>query len=446
MMRSLFSGVAGLKTHQTRMDVIGNNIANVNTVGYKSAQVTFRDLMYQNTSNATGPNDATGKAGVNAKQIGLGVTTAAIYSNIASAGAAETTGNPFDIRLNDSSFFLVNQGNQRYYTRSGAFTVDTSGTLCMSSNGFKVQGYQTETDATTGEVRLTGTVGDLKIMSDLTSPAKATTNGYITGILDSYDDALSSDNGKIVTAQIYDNEGFRYTISFSLKPTDTSDTRDPRDGKYTLSVNKLLDPDGNEVALTDAQKSGLISDGALEFDTTDGSLSTPTSGEVTVSMTSISGVNAAFTDDIVFDLSTLMNVDNKGTSTCSGGNGGTDNTTGSGWPVGTMSSVSVGTDGKITGSYTNGQTKLLGQIVTATFSNASGLEKAGENLYLESLNSGQPSVSGNGDMATGELEMSNVDLSSEFTSMITTQRGFQANSRIITVSDTLLEELINLKR
>ena len=151
MMRSLFSGVAGLKTHQTKMDVIGNNIANVNTVGYKTAQVTFKDLLYQTTQSATGANEATGRAGINPKQIGLGVTNGTIYSNITAGGSTETTGNPFDIMINGNSFFIVTDGNNQFYTRAGAFTVDAKGTLAMTANGYPVMGYGTTTN-TDGDV------------------------------------------------------------------------------------------------------------------------------------------------------------------------------------------------------------------------------------------------------------------------------------------------------
>ncbi len=509
MMRSLFSGVAGLKTHQTRMDVIGNNIANVNTVGYKTAQANFQDLVYQTKANASGPNPNTGRAGVNAQQIGLGASLASIYSNVTSAGSAETTGNPFDIRINGESFFIVSDGNSQFYTRSGAFTVDADGTLCMSSNGYTVQGYDVVEN--NGEQQInTSALVPLKIMSpqNKTSDPKATTNGYITGILDSNSDALTQDTGQVVDMKVYDNEGYRYTVKYKILPNKDTDGNIVK-GSFSISVSDILDSNGNtifrdqkkatgetEKQYADAKEAFFTqalegyaaqkqTDGTYKpassttagkqtilFDTKNGknvgpfsSVDTadPTKGVVGFKLklnnllanqsdtTNIKSIPAdAFTDDIIVDTSTAKNIDNKGTSTINGGNGGVDNTKGSGWSVGTLSSVSVGVDGRITGSYTNGQTRLLGQIASAIFSNASGLEKSGDNLYVETMNSGAPVIgdvtANGGSYASGELEMSNVDLSSEFTTMITTQRGFQANSRIITVSDTLLEELINLKR
>ncbi len=514
MMRSLFSGVAGLKTHQTKMDVIGNNIANVNTVGYKTAQVTFKDLLYQTTQSATGANEATGRAGINPKQIGLGVTNGTIYSNITAGGSTETTGNPFDIMINGNSFFVVTDGSNQFYTRAGAFTVDAKGTLAMTANGYPVMGYGTTTN-TDGDVVIdTSKLTTLPINSadNQTSPADATSKAYFTGILDAKSDALSTDNGQTVNVQIFDNEGYSYTVQYKLLPVKDATTGAAVQGNYNLTITDILDSKGktifrdqdtanNETAaayatakeeyftplLTSTDSTGGTVTPAtaaaplvVTFDNSNGTVSGPYikgstdatdatkgagftlninalatgtgSNNVTIDITKLknTGGIAAFTTEIETDISTVTNVDNKGTSTINGSNGGVKSTAGSGWRVGTLSSISIGVDGKITGSYTNGQTALLGQIATATFSNASGLQKEGDNLYSATQNSGDANIntvdSNGGSFTTGALEMSNVDLSSEFTSMITTQRGFQANSRIITVSDTLLEELINLKR
>ena len=482
MMRSLYSGVAGLKTHQTKMDVIGNNIANVNTVAYKSSSVSFTDLLYQTTQNASGANAATGRAGINAKQIGLGVTTGAITSNISQSGSAQTTGNPFDIRISGSSFFVVSDGSNNYFTRSGAFTVDANGTLCMSSNGYDVMGWGTTTDATTGAVSIVkDTVKPLDIMSadNSTSPAVATTKGYLTGILDSADGQITSD-GDVVTLDFYDSLGYTYTAKFNVKQTTTA----AAGNTMTLKCTDILNSEGKSIftehSIADPTSyltnfMGNADGITLTYDSTTGkiaSIGTSASGAVTVSdttknqdkffslnMSALSDISSAFTNSnttagqINVNVATLYNEDNKGTSTASGKGGDLYNSgAGKGCRVGTMSAVSIGTDGKINATYTNGQTKLLGQIAVAKFANASGLEKEGENLYAATQNSGDFDGIGvditadGGSMSTGELEMSNVDLSSEFTDMITTQRGFQANSRIITVSDTMLEELVNLKR
>ena len=549
MMRSMYSAVSGLKTHQTRMDVIGNNIANVNTVAFKSSSVTFSDILYQTTSNASGANATTGTGGVNAKQIGLGTTAAATKVSITSAGASETTGNPFDIRLTDknsTNFFIVNNGSENVFTRSGSFYVDGSGNLCMSSTGYTVMGWQV--DETTGEIRK-DTVSALRIMQEknLTSAPEATTQATIAGVLDENDTDVKNDAGRVMNLNFYDNLGYQYTAKFAIKSTGT-------DGKYTVELTSVLDSNNQNITakLTKKQMSQLFgnyqADATLgqyglakgvKFDATnkqyekDGkkyqkSAKDPTVFEEvdntanTVSITEIfSGItttianniknktnnyNVAFDQttgqatvtgertsyDLVFDTSTgkfasiggenpsvmlnmaalssglintngnfqnitvdfsqCLNYENGGKSTIGADAGATDGTTGKGRKLGAMTGIFIDTSGRIYGTYDNGNTELLGQIAVAQFSNASGLEKVGESCYRTTLNSGEfdgigVEISADGSsMTTGELEMSNVDLSSEFTSMITTQRGFQANSRVITTSDTLLEELVNLKR
>ena len=242
MMRSMYSAVSGLKTHQTRMDVIGNNIANVNTVAFKSSSVTFSDILYQTTSNASGANATTGTGGVNAKQIGLGTTAAATKVSITSAGASETTGNPFDIRLTDknsTNFFIVNNGSENVFTRSGSFYVDGSGNLCMSSTGYTVMGWQV--DETTGEIRK-DTVSALRIMQEknLTSAPEATTQATIAGVLDENDADVKSDAGKVMNLNFYDNLGYQYTAKFAIKAT-------AKDGEYTVELTSILDSNNKNI-------------------------------------------------------------------------------------------------------------------------------------------------------------------------------------------------------
>ena len=554
MMRSMYSAVSGLKTHQTRMDVIGNNIANVNTVAFKSSSVTFSDILYQTTSNASGANATTGTGGVNAKQIGLGTTAAATKVSITSAGASETTGNPFDIRLTDknsTNFFIVNNGSENVFTRSGSFYVDGSGNLCMSSTGYTVMGWQV--DETTGEIRK-DTVSALRIMQEknLTSAPEATTQATIAGVLDENDADVKSDAGKVMNLNFYDNLGYQYTAKFAIKAT-------AKDGEYTVELTSILDSNNKNITegFTQAQMKEIfgntdtvttiasyssalpgcgytfdsktgnlttaagvtvtinpdgklsdnsgktikdvfgVSDGnlkniqesakannedykfekvettvngkdtysyqikkksatnLLKFNTEDGKFNsigggTDKSVELNLNTTSLNA-NGNFAN-INVDFSQCLNYNKSGKSTIGADAGAVDGTTGKGRKLGAMTGIFIDTSGRIYGTYDNGNKELLGQIAVAQFSNASGLEKVGESCYRTTLNSGEfdgigVEISADGSsMTTGELEMSNVDLSSEFTSMITTQRGFQANSRVITTSDTLLEELVNLKR
>lgn len=461
MMRSMYSAVSGLKTHQTRMDVIGNNIANVNTVAFKSSSVTFSDILYQTTSNASGANATTGTGGVNAKQIGLGTTAAATKVSITSAGASETTGNPFDIRLTDknsTNFFIVNNGSENVFTRSGSFYVDGSGNLCMSSTGYTVMGWQV--DETTGEIRK-DTVSALRIMQEknLTSAPEATTQATIAGVLDGNDADVKSGAGKVMNLNFYDNLGYQYTAKFAIKATGT-------DGEYTVELTSILDSNNKNITegFTQAQMKDIFGDtdtkttsatSSLKFDTKDGkfkSIGNGTEKSVELNLNNANLNKNGNFQNITVDFSQCLNYNKSGKSTIGADAGAVDGTTGKGRKLGAMTGIFIDTSGRIYGTYDNGNTELLGQIAVAQFSNASGLEKVGESCYRTTLNSGEfdgigVEISADGSsMTTGELEMSNVDLSSEFTSMITTQRGFQANSRVITTSDTLLEELVNLKR
>ena len=801
MMKSLFSGVAGLRTHQTKMDVIGNNIANVNTTSFKSQSITFSDLMYQTTQSATAASET--KGGVNPRQIGLGSKSGAIGTAIDTQGATQTTNNPFDMMITGDSFFIVNDGAQTKYTRDGSFYVDGAGNLAMQSTGYYVYGWSAVEDTTTGEITVNtnGGIGKLQIMSaeNTTYPPAGTTQGVVSGNIDANDTNVTSDSGKTVTLEFYDNLGYLYTAKFSVRDVDNLEHT------YTFTLDDILDSDGNTIGAdkmqyvsftdsetgngqttvsptgytvssytdtaitlkssttyTDIARSGdvsdlsalfaqypnffreiyeidddaieayisagsatdttvnysIASDGTLTITTstvadtegsvtsslksnynytsdfiytngttnytlptsayldvdtygdiltavfdvdltsysdsatymvsgsaasptltitdngtsvsvstlnsdisvasgatatisisdgsnnliaasitpddsydissyadadalftaygytasdytdgtvgTDGSFQIDSNGKITItynyektttSSTNYSVANssvssydsstisyassvyedidrvgyvtditkstttanffknvydldtssldstetyeilsdgtlvlqnnnvtmtfnpktgaivtpsgkitmdfnqnavdsngqlfmAGFTD-VAMDLSTITNYNTKGTSTIKAVKGDLSSLN-TGRSVGEMNGITIGTDGKINATYSNGQTKLLGQIATAQFANASGLSHEGDNLYTETLNSGTATVQDitvdGGYMNTGVLEMSNVDLSNEFTNMITTQRGFQANSRIITVSDTLLEELTNLKR
>ena len=553
MMRSLYAGVAGLRTHQTKMDVLGNNIANVNTTSYKSQSITFSDLMYQTTQSASGATQT--KGGVNARQIGLGAKSGAISTAIESQGATQTTNNPFDIMITGKAFFVINNGKDQLYTRDGSFYVDGAGNLAMQSTGYLVQGWVAQENKDTGELQVNknGELSSLQIMTadNQTYAPASTTESVFSGNIDDFDTNVNSDDGKTVTLEFYDNKGYLYTAKFIIHNDDTNSEH------FTLKLDDIIDSTGNSIGTeamnaTNFKKYGtssssLSNPGAYTIDTTTtsgkayiknaagdtvatipttgktsdltstysqimsnyfnpltgindiGSYTINANGTVTYTnttattdkeidlyfdpakgnITSANGaedaqVSLVFNQDAVtslkpfgyqvigtqpstefeagemkIDFSSVTNVNTNGSSTIKAvkGNKKSLNT---GREVGEMNGVNISTDGQIYATYSNGQTKLLGQIASAEFANASGLSKEGDNLYRSTLNSGDATVqditTDGGYMNTGVLEMSNVDLSRDFTEMITTQRGFQANSRIITVSDTLLEELTNLKR
>lgn len=451
MMRSLYSGVAGLKTHQTRMDVIGNNIANVNTTAYKSQSMTFSDLMYQTTQAASGANPTTGVGGINARQIGLGAKTSAIKTAITTQGASQTTNDPFDIMITGDSFFIVNNGQNNYFTRDGSFYVDGAGNLAMTSTGYNVMGWKV--DPNDASAIKQDTVSALRVMTteNMTYPPEATKSARISGIIDKNDTNVNAAAGKIMNLEFYDNQGYKYTAKLSVHSTTT-------DGSFTVQLDDILDSKGKTV-LADKTKASLqqnntsITAPVLEFNTNNGSfknVGTAGGTESTLTLHFDTGTFPSFSD-ITIDFSNCSNLNNNGSSTVSPIRGDAKGN-GAGRKVGEMSGIDIQKDGMIYANYDNGCSRLLGQIAVATFANASGLAKEGDNLYSATQNSGDfdgigtDITTGGGYMNTGVLEMSNVDLSSEFTEMITTQRGFQANSRIITVSDTLLEELTNLKR
>ena len=258
MMRSLYSGVSGLKTHQVKMDVIGNNIANVNTTAYKSQSITFSELMYQTTQAASGPNATSGTAGTNAKQIGLGVKSGAISTAIETAGASQTTGNPFDIRITGDSFFIVSDGSKNFFTRDGSFYVDSVGNLAMSSNGYNVMGWQV--DETTGTIKK-DTVSALRIMSaeNMTYPPEATTKAYVSGIIDKNDVQVASESGKIMNLSFFDELGYAYTAKLSMKETDTL-------GLYSVELTTILNENGEEVNIPGVQLGSVNSaSGAVSY-------------------------------------------------------------------------------------------------------------------------------------------------------------------------------------
>lgn len=463
MMRSLYAGVAGLKTHQTRMDVIGNNIANVNTTAYKSQSMTFSDLMYQTTQAASGANATTGVGGTNARQIGLGSKTSAIKTAITQQGATQTTNDPFDIMITGESFFVVNNGSENFFTRDGSFYVDGAGNLAMTSTGYNVMGWLPDTEDPTTIKQ--DTVTALRVMTEanMTYPAEATSRATFAGIIDTNDTNVTSTEGRVVNLEVYDNKGFKYTVRCSLHDASTAD-----DGVFFLQIDDILDTNGTSVVktgtgnITDYVKFGANTQGPtadttayLRYSTKDGSFLNVGAADGTTQQNTIvfdfNQDNLPSFDDITADFSATSNQNNNGSSTFVGSKGDSKGN-GSGRKVGEMSGIAIQKDGKIYASYDNGQKRLLGQIAVANFANASGLSKEGDNLYSATQNSGDfngvgEDITANGGyMNSGVLEMSNVDLSAEFTEMITTQRGFQANSRIITVSDTLLEELTNLKR
>ncbi|MDO8106116.1 flagellar hook protein FlgE [Isoptericola sp. b441] len=391
MLRSLFSGISGLRAHQTMLDVTGNNIANVNTTGYKSSQAMFSDTLSQLVAAAGAPQNGTG--GTNPAQIGLGVRTAGIATNF-QQGAAQLTNRSTDMMISGDGFFAVRSGTETLYTRAGSFSFDANGQLVTPEGGL-VQGWAADA---AGAVDTNGPLTDLRLPIATLMGAAPTLNASFEGNL-----PADAPAGTVLNRSI--------------------DTYDAAGNKAQLNLAFTRTAAGWDVAATGAD----AGTGSLTFNA-DGTLA--------------SGGTLALAGGMTVDLSTLTGY---------AGITSVESKTQDGRAAGTLQSFTIGADGTLLGSFSNGLKQPIGRIALAAFSNPGGLEKAGGSSYRTTVNSGAaqvgtPGSNGRGTLTGGALEMSNVDLSAEFTSLIIAQRGFQANSRVITTSDEVLQELVNLKR
>ncbi|GID96853.1 flagellar hook protein FlgE [Amorphoplanes digitatis] len=405
MLRSLFSGISGLRAHQQMMDVTGNNIANVNTTGYKSSQTVFQDTLSQMVNAAGAPQNGSG--GTNPAQVGLGVRTASVNANF-SQGAAQTTGKAGDMMIQGDGFFVVKSGNESVYTRAGSFTFDANGSL-TTPNGQIVQGWSADTN---GMVNTAGAPGDIKLPIGISLAPTQTKNFTLTGNL-SYEAAADATSAKVIPIPVIDASGASKTVNVTLQMSVKGDPSVPTDPEWTMT-----DDLGNTVT--------LVFPGGKPQDTANPGVpaTTLTLGGYTVD---------------VHDL------------TCYSGGTEARVSASDGSAAGILSSYTVSNTGQIVGIFSNGLKQTLGQLALANFNNVNGLEKIGDSMFRSTVNSGLAQIgsagtAGLGLITNGALEMSNVDLAQEFTNLVIAQRGFQANSRIITTSDEILQELVNLKR
>ncbi|ADU30751.1 flagellar hook protein FlgE [Evansella cellulosilytica] len=397
MIRAMYAGIGGMKSFQTKLDVVGNNIANVNTSGFKKGRVTFQDLVSQQMSGAATPTDNRG--GINPMQVGLGTSMGSI-DTIHTQGSLQTTGRDLDIGITGDGFFIVNDGGQSYYSRAGNFYLDENGDL-VNANGLRVQGYS----VVDGELD-TNTLGPLQIASGQLIPPQATDEAQFKGNLNSETQVGETVN---VPYPVIDSLGNMHYLELTFQKQAGNEWTVQAGGQALGNVN--FGNDGSFVAADD----------------------------MTVNFNPGNNANPL---NIELDFSRMSQYARNSTADIHYVSGNVD---------GTLESYSISQAGEIMGVFSNGEVRLLGQIALATFNNPGGLSKSGNNLYMVSNNSGNPQVGLAGDggrgMLTGaSLEMSNVDLSEEFTEMIVAQRGFQANTRMITTSDEILQELVNLKR
>ncbi|WP_432396810.1 flagellar hook protein FlgE [Pseudarthrobacter sp. L19] len=389
MLRSLYSGISGLRAHQTMLDVTGNNIANVNTAGFKSSTTQFQDTLSQMTQGASAPQGQTG--GSNPAQIGLGVRVAGVSTNF-SQGSSQSTGRATDMMISGDGFFITNKGGQQLFTRAGSMTFDANSQL-VSPDGGILQGWT----ANGGTVDPAGPIGNITLNPN-TMVATATKKVTLDGNLPS-DAADGTSLQRVV--KVYDPSGAESTLTLNFSFDKTAGQWNVADGATPIG------------SMTFSADGKLSSSGTLT-----------TAGGLTVDVSKVSGY-------------ATMN-----SLTVAGQDGSA---------VGKLESFTLGNDGSLIGSFSNGTKQVLAKIALAKFTNPAGLEKAGGSSYVATANSGNVQLGAAGDpgigtLAGGSLEMSNVDLSQEFTNLIVAQRGFQANARIITTSDEVLQELTQLKR
>ncbi len=463
MMRSLYAGVSGMQNHQTRMDVIGNNVSNVNTTGFKRGRVNFQDMISQQTAGAASPTEELG--GVNPKEVGLGVSVASI-DTIFTQGNLQSTGITTDIAIQGNGFFVMKSGEESFYTRAGTFGVDENGTLVNPANGMRVQGWMAQELNGEMVINTAGTAEDLTIPVGQKDPARATTNVDFACNLNKNTPVLGDNptESEIAKAtwgtetKIYDSFGNEHMLSVSF-------TRVPEtDNQWVATVNV----DAENAAETQTRVGLGTTDGmentfTVTFDNfgrlasvidSAGNVSNP-EGQISIQASfAVAGGNF---DEEGNPLRQTMNINvgtigsMKNTITQSASSSSTKAFYQDGYTMGYLDNFKIDSSGIITGVYSNGTSRSIGQIAMASFINQGGLEKAGDNTYRASNNSGLANISisgiaGKGKMLSGALEMSNVDLTEQMTDMIVTQRGFQASSKTIQTADTLLDTVLNLKR
>lgn len=413
MMRSMFAGIAGLRAHQTMMDVVGNNIANVNTAGFKSSQVTFQESL---TQLMRGAGD-----GTNPMQLGLGVKVASI-DGVFTQGATQVTGRSTDLSIQGDGFFVMQQGQQRLYSRAGNFSIDGKGNL--GANGFGLMGW--DVDPATGNLDTSKPIAPITLpLGDVVEP-RATSTMEIGANLTA--DAVAGDTVP-TSIVVYDSLGKAHEVAVTFTKTAT-------DNQWDVTAT---------VAGTTG--SPTMTPASLTFDGATGKLTAPTpepDGSILINL-------AGATPPGANEIQIAINLNGATPLVQFGGDSTADAFKQNGQAIGNLRGFAISDDGTITGQYSNGETKLLGAVATAAFANPSGLVRVGNSMYSTSTNSGDPLVglpgtSSRGSLTAGALEMSNVDLAQEFTNLIIAQRGFQANSRVITASDELLSDLVNLKR
>ena len=421
MLRSMFSAISGLRGHQIMMDVIGNNIANVNTVGFKAGRVNFQDILSQTLHGATAPSGGLGS--IDPAQIGLGMTVAGI-DVLQTQGNLQSTGKTTDMAIQGDGFFVESDGSATYYTRDGAFDIGLDGSLSNPASGMKVQGWQADAN---GNIDITQPISNLTIPIGQRTTALATSTISLSGNLD----AGSANATQVPTTMtVFDSLGISHSVKVTFTKTGA--------GAWNWAASADASDTGIAIAQTPASAGppavAPVNNGTISY--TSGGVFSAQTGSL--SFTFPNGATATAPSISLNAMTQFSGTSQPAAQT-------------NGFNSGTLVTFAVGNAGELSGVYSNGQTQVLGQIALANFLNSAGLLRAGQNNFSATSASGAaaigtPATGGRGSVTTGALEMSNVDLATQFTGMITAERGFQANSRVITTSDEMLQELVNLKR
>lgn len=423
---AIYTGVNGLLVQQRKLDVVASNIANVNTVGYRGARVLFQDLFSQTLAGGSAPVGNFG--GTNPQQVGLGVQIASIDVNF-EQGSLITTGVSSDLAIQGSGFFVLNDGTSNRYTRDGSFRINANGLLIEPATGLRVQGYMADEQ---GVIDTNGVATDIVIPLGGTGIVRATENATLIG-------NLNADVAAGVTVsrsiKVFDSLGTEREVTLTF--TKTANTNE---WTWEATFNGVTVSPVPAPTLTFDDQGVLVDDALSPEDETKGTVSIPASAFPTD--TALPEVPFEFTIDFAAITQLSMGEDANSDVTLRNQDG---------FPRGVLQSFNIGANGEINGVFSNGLTKVIAQVALATFSNVSGLERDGNNLFRETPASGSaqvggPQSGGRGSVTGGVLENSNVDLGSEFSNLIITQRGFQANARTITAADTLLQETVNLGR
>jgi flagellar hook protein FlgE len=413
MLRSLSAAISALRNHEVMMDAVSNNISNVNTIAFKSGRVAFQELFSQTLRGATAP--LADRGGLNPIQVGLGMTLGGI-DTLFSQGGLQATDRPTDLAIQGDGFFVLNAGNGgQVFTRDGRLDLDLTGQLVGSSTGLRVQGWMADpvTDAVDPTRPTTGIT--LPIGQSL---ARQTSALQLRGNIDA---RTTSGNSVALSTSVYDSQGNLHNIDLTF-------TKSATNNQWTWTATS-----------TDAAISSLTPAGTtIAFDAT--GQWDATNPATTLDVAYNNGATTPVT--IKLDFTTLTQLA-ANSELATGSQNGT--------AAGSFDAFNVDAAGRVVATFTNGLSRTVGQIALATFGNTQGLSKAGQNLFTVTPNSGPafigaPDQGGFGQVIGGFLEASNVDLAQEFTNMIIAQRGFQANSRIITASDEMLQDLVNLKR